>query len=45
MSTTLAEMGHQQPPAMMSKNNTEAKIIVNGKAKQKISRAVDMIFY
>ena len=45
MRTTLAEMGHQPPPTSVATNNKAAKSIVNGMSKQKISRAIDMIFY
>ena len=41
----LAEMGHQQPPTPVATYNTAANSIVNGTAKQKRSRAIDMIFY
>ena len=45
MRTALAEMGHLQPPTLAATDNTTANIILNGMAKQKISRAIDMIFY
>ena len=43
--TELAEMGKQQPPTLVAKYNTAANSIVNGTAKQKRSRAIDMRFY
>ena len=43
--TALAEMGHQQSPTPLPTDNTMANSIVNGKAKQKIYRAIDMNFY
>ena len=45
MKTDLEEMGHSQPPTTVATDNTVAKIIVNGTAKQKTSRAIDTIFY
>ena len=45
MRTTLAEMGHQQPPTLAATNNTAANSIVNRTKNQKRSRAKDMIFY
>ena len=45
MRTALSEMGHLQPPTLVATENTAANSIVNGTAKQKISRAIDMIFY
>ena len=45
MRTSLAEMGHQQPPKPVTMDNTAANNISNGTSKQKISQAVDMIFY
>ena len=45
MRTALSEMGHSQPPTHMTTDNTEANIIVNGTAKQKTSRSIDMRFY
>ena len=45
MRTALAEMGHLQPPTPVATDNTAANIIVNKMTKQKISRAIDMIFY
>ena len=45
MITDLAEMGRQQPPTPVSTDNTAATRIVNGTAKQKRSRVIDMIFY
>ena len=38
-------MGHLQPPTPVAMDNTAANSIVNGTAKQKRSRAIDMIFY
>ena len=43
--TALAEIGHHQPPTPVATDYTTEKIIVNGTAKQKISRAIDMRFY
>ena len=45
MRTDLADMGHQQTPTLVTTDNTAANIIVNGTAKQKLSRAIDMKFY
>ena len=45
VSTALSEMVNQQPPTLVATENTAANIIVNGKAKQKIYRAIDMRFY
>ena len=42
--TALAGMGYSQPPAPVSTDNTAEKIIVNVTVKQKISKAIDMIF-
>ena len=38
-------MGHPQPTTPVEMVNFAASIIVNGMAKQKISRAIDMRFY
>ena len=38
-------MGNQKPPTPTAKENTAANTIVNGTEKQKISRAINMIFY
>ena len=35
MRTSLAEMGHQQPPAPVTMDNTATNIIFNGAAKRK----------
>ena len=43
--TSLAEMGHPQPPMPELTDNTEANNIMNGTEKQEISRAIDMRFY
>ena len=43
--TALAEMFHIKPPTPMATENTAANKIVNRKAKQKISLAIDMRFY
>ena len=43
--TVLAKMGHVQSPTPVAKDNTLANSIVNGTAKRKISRVIDMIFY
>ena len=45
MRTSLAEMGHQQPPTPVETDNKAASSIVNLMAKQNRSRAIDMIFY
>ena len=45
MRTSLAEMGHLQPPTPVGTYNTAANSIVNGTAKQKRYRAIDMRFY
>ena len=45
MRTSLAEMGHQQPPAPVAIENTAANSIVNGTAKKKRYQANDMRFY
>ena len=45
MRKALAEMGHLQSPTPVAMENAAANSIVNGTAKQKISRAIDMIFY
>ena len=45
MRTALADMGHLQPPTPVTMDNTLANSIFKGAEKQKISRAIDMIFY
>ena len=45
MRTALAEMGHQQQPTPVAKDNIAANSIFNGAAKKKISQAIDMRFY
>ena len=45
MRTALADMGHQQPPTLVTTENVAAKSIVNGMAKQKRYRAIYMRFY
>ena len=42
---TLLEMGHSQRPTLVITAITATNSIVNGIAKQKISRAIDMRFY
>ena len=42
--TSLAEMGNSQTPTLVATLNKASNIIVNVTAKQKISRAIDMIF-
>ena len=42
--TDLAEMGHQKPPTTVAAENTASNSIANGTAKQKRSRAIDIIF-
>ena len=43
--TSLAETVHPQPPTPVENNNTEGNSIADGMEKQKISRAIDKIFY
>jgi hypothetical protein len=43
--TTLAELGHPQPPTPMRTDNTTACGIMNKTVKQKQSKAMDMRFY
>ena len=43
--TTLAEMGHPQPPTPVQTDNSTASGIVNDTIKQQRSRAMDMRFY
>ena len=38
-------MGRQQSPTLVATDNTVTSIIVDRTTKQKISRAIDMIFY
>ena len=45
MRTVLAEMGHIQPPTPGAIDSTAENSTVNGTAKQKRSRAIDMILY
>ena len=45
MQASLAEMGHSQPPTPVATENIASNIIINRTAQQKISRAIDMIFY
>ena len=45
MRTALAEMGHSQPPTTLATNNILENIILNGTAKQEISRAINMRLY
>ena len=45
VSTSLAEMGHLQPPILVATYNIASNRIVNGMAKQNISSAIDMRFY
>ena len=45
MRTSLDEMVHQQPPTSVATDNTAPTSIVTRTAKQKISQAIDMIFY
>jgi hypothetical protein len=43
--TTLAELGHPQPPTPMQVDNSTAEGFANGTIKQKQSKAIDMQFY
>eukprot|EP00978_Attheya_sp_CCMP212_P007961 scaffold18508_cov37-Attheya_sp.AAC.2 len=43
--TTAFEMKHPQPPNPVATDNSEAESVLNGTAKQKQSRAIDMHFY
>jgi hypothetical protein len=43
--TTLAEMGHPQPPTPMQVDNSTAEGFANDTIKQKRSKAIDMRFY
>jgi hypothetical protein len=43
--TTLAEMGHPQPPTHIVVDNSTATGIANKTVKQRRSKAVDMRFY
>jgi hypothetical protein len=43
--TTAIEMGHDQPPTPVATDNSAAEGVLNGTAKQRKSRAVDMRFY
>ena len=45
MRAALADMVHLQTPKPVATDNIVAKRIVNGTAKQKMSRAIDMRFY
>ena len=45
MGTDLTEMGHPKTPTQAETDNTASNSIVNGTAKQKVSRVIDMIFY
>ena len=42
--TDLAEIGHPQQTTPVATDNTVANIIANGTAKQKTSRAIDILF-
>jgi hypothetical protein len=42
---TAIEMGHDQPPTPVATDNSAAEAVLNGTAKQRKSRAVDMRFY
>jgi hypothetical protein len=42
---TLEELGHTQPPTPMQTDNTTATGYINGKIKQKRTKAMDMRFY
>ena len=43
--TTLIEMGHPQPPTIITTDNSTAEGIVNETVKQRRSKAFDMRFY
>jgi hypothetical protein len=43
--TTLEELGHPQPPIPLKTDNTTATGYINGKVKEKHTRAMDMHFY
>ena len=43
--TILEEMGHKQPPTFLITDNTAAKSVAEGTAKQRKSRAINMNFY
>ena len=42
---TLSEIGHPQPPTPMEVDNETAIGFLKSKMKQKMSKAIDMIFY
>ena len=43
--TALMEMGHPQPATIVITDNSTADGIVNGRVKQRRTRAMDMRFY
>jgi hypothetical protein len=43
--TTLAEIGHNQDDTELKTDNTTADSIINNTVQQKLSKAMDMIFY
>jgi hypothetical protein len=43
--TTLEELGHPQPPTPLEIDKTTATGYINGKIKQKRTKAMDMHFY
>ena len=43
--TTLKELGHPQPPTPIRVDNYTAEGLATGTIKQKISKAIDMLFY
>ena len=45
MLTSLADMGHQQPPTLVTTDNTAANRIVKEKEKLKRYRSIGMRFY
>ena len=45
MRTTLAELGHPQPPTPIQTDNSTANGIVNSTIRQNQSKAIDMRFY
>ena len=45
MRTTLAELGHPQPPTPIRTDNSTANGIVNSTIRQNRSKAIDMCFY
>jgi len=44
MRVTLGGLGHQQPPTPVEADDTTASGVINGAAKQDMSKAIDMRF-